>query len=189
MSLDKSIEELPVKRQSSMKYTKPLLERSRTISSSFMHDLGDGEEIRGENVTLNPNEGMIYLTGHIGRKIFKRLIPFKLVFDQGKLKKLCLSMLTLLYSHPVLHLSHLLLLLLLLLFLLHFLHLLLPLLPCFLLHLCNLLLLLLLLLFPPLFLLPPFLLHFSHLLLLLLLFLFFFFTFFLLFLFLFSFFT
>ena len=67
-----------------MKYTRPLLERSRTISSSFVHDLGDGEEISGDNLTLNPNEGMIYLTGYIGRKIFKRLIPFKLAFDLGK---------------------------------------------------------------------------------------------------------
>lgn len=48
-----------------------------------MHDLGDGEEITGDNMTLNPNEGMIYLTGHIGRKIFKRLIPFKWALDQG----------------------------------------------------------------------------------------------------------
>ena len=66
-----------------MKYTRPLLERSRTISSSFVHDLGDGEEISGDNMTLNPNEGIIYLTGCIGRKIFKRLIPFKLALSQG----------------------------------------------------------------------------------------------------------
>ena len=88
MSLDKQSEKLPVNRQSSMKYAKPLLERSRTISSSFMHDLGDGEEISGDNVALNPNQGMIYLTGNVGRRLFKRLIPFKLALDQGKLVSL-----------------------------------------------------------------------------------------------------
>eukprot|EP00794_Sanderia_malayensis_P015112 gene15112-16668_t len=71
-----------VKRQSSMRYTKPILERSRTISSSFVHDLGDGEEITGDNVTLNPNQGLVYLSGCVGKRIFKRLIPFKLAFDQ-----------------------------------------------------------------------------------------------------------
>jgi len=95
LSLDKTNEELPIRRQSSMKYTRPLLERSRTISSSFVHDLGDGEEISGDNMTLNPNEGIIYLTGCIGRKIFKRLIPFKLALSQdSELEK---------HSEPTIH--------------------------------------------------------------------------------------
>ena len=97
VSVDKVVEKEPVKRQSSMRYTKPILERSRTISmstthdnekscttsTSVMHDLGDGEEVNGDNITLMPNQGMIYLSGHIGRRVFKRLIPFKMALASG----------------------------------------------------------------------------------------------------------
>ena len=63
---------------------RPLIENSRTISTSDMIEIGKTEIGDVDNLHLLPSQALIYLSGEFGNRRFKRLIPFQLDFSASK---------------------------------------------------------------------------------------------------------
>lgn len=63
---------------------RPLIENSRTISTSSMFEIGQSEIGDVDNLHLLPSHALIYLSGQYGHRSFKRIIPFQLVLSDGK---------------------------------------------------------------------------------------------------------
>ncbi|XP_057307672.1 uncharacterized protein LOC130645639 [Hydractinia symbiolongicarpus] len=63
---------------------RPRIENSRTISTSSMFEIGQSEIGDVDNLHLLPSHALIYLSGQFGKRSFKRIIPFQLVFSESK---------------------------------------------------------------------------------------------------------
>ena len=61
--------------------TRPIIENSRTISTTSMFEIGKTEIGDIENLHLLPSQALIYLSGQCGEHAFKRIIPFQLEVD------------------------------------------------------------------------------------------------------------
>ncbi|XP_065649916.1 von Willebrand factor A domain-containing protein DDB_G0292028 [Hydra vulgaris] len=59
----------------------PIIENSRTFSSSSIFEIGQSEIGDVNNLQLHPTQALIYLSGQIGKHLFKRIIPFQLHFN------------------------------------------------------------------------------------------------------------
>ena len=60
---------------------RPIIENSRTISTTSMFEIGKSEIGDVENLHLLPSHALIYLSGQCGDHVFKRIIPFQLEVD------------------------------------------------------------------------------------------------------------